>query len=464
MSLAVASGQRPGETAATAGMKFSVGIEGTLEPVSGRDTLRVSGHFHDRRWSDDFGLVRELGLREVRYPIPWHRIEPERGVYHWQWLDRVLAGAIEEHGLSIIADPLHHTSYPKWLTQGFLNPEFAATYVKFVGAFAKRYPAVKILTPFNEPTCTLDFCGNRGFWHPHVSGDASYVTMLRHTARAAAEASHRFREIQPEAFILHVDTFQRHAALDAESRLRARFLNERRFLFEELLIGRVDSKHALHGYLREHGFGEAELEWHLANPVRIDERGGNYYPLNEEELLHGKTHTAPSAHPVGFAELVREYAARLPYALGLTETNIQGTVYDRISWLKYMLQETEKLTTAGIELKRFAWYPLFDCAGWNSLLQGKRWKRDPQGIFVCDAHWNRVSNELSRIYRAVAQGIPSTRIPAYAFTSRHDHTLKALKGHMKWHWVEQPAEPRQSDTRRRGDAFRRPQRASVRAA
>ena len=67
----------------------------------------------------------------------------------------------------------------------------------------------------------------------------------------------------------------------------------------------------------------------------------------------------------------------------MTETNIQGTVRDRISWLKYMLNQCEKLQSEGVPLRRFGWYPLFDCAGWSSLLQGKRWKRDPQGIFTC---------------------------------------------------------------------------------
>src|SRR4051794_31773720 len=45
----------------------SVGIEGTFEPVSGKDTLVATGHFSGRRWSEDLALVRGLGLAEVRY-------------------------------------------------------------------------------------------------------------------------------------------------------------------------------------------------------------------------------------------------------------------------------------------------------------------------------------------------------------------------------------------------------------
>ncbi len=415
----------------------SVGIEGTLEPVSRRHTLEVTGHFRGR-WRDDFGLVAKLGVTEVRYPIPWHAIEPIPGKYRWRRLDAVVGHAIEAHGLSLIADPLHHTSYPHWLDGGFLDPRFATAYANFVAAFAERYPYISALTPFNEPTCTLDFCGDRGFWHPYAKGDAAYVTMLRHTARGAAEATHAFRRRRRESYILHVDTFERHTALDRSSRERADFLNERRFLFEELITGKVDTTHPLWRYLVRHGFPTADLSWHQENPVRLDERGGNYYPLNEEELRDGRTYAAPSRHPVGFAALVREYAARLHSPLSLTETNIQGTVRDRISWLKYMLQETERLQAGGLALRRFAWYPLFDCAGWNSLLQGKRWRRDPQGIYSCDRNWNRVPNEFSRIYRSVAAGQTSEAIPSYMFTPRHESTLGPLRAtFMDWEWIDQ---------------------------
>ena len=418
---------------------FSIGIEGTLEPISGRHTLRASRHYQSAGWDADFQLIRDLGVNEVRYPIPWHDIERTPGRYHWRRIDRILQSA-ETRGVHIIADPLHHTSYPRWLTKGFLEPGFADAYVAFVAAFATRYPSVKMFTPFNEPTCTLDFCGARGFWHPFAKSEDAYVTMVRHTARATARAIHAIRERRPDAFILHVDTFQRHAALDRASAARAAFLNERRFLFEELIGGMIDRAHPLHGYLRQHGFSADDLKWHLENPAHIDERGGNYYPLNEEQLLNGVTHHAPSHEPLGLAALAREYAARVRAPLSLTETNIQGTVRDRISWLKYILEECEALASSGLQLRRFAWYPLFDCCGWNSLLQGKRWRRDPQGIFTCNGRWAREPNEFSDTYRAVVGGLSSQQIPAYAFTSAHDERLGPLKKLMRWDWVPQDQE------------------------
>lgn len=352
-------------------MNIGIGIEGTFAPHCGSDTLSVTGHFTDEQWMRDLELVQMLGIAEVRYPIPWHLVEHTRGLYCWEQVDPVLAYA-QALGLRIIADPLHHTSHPAWLRSGLHSVEMIQAYPQFVAAFARRYPLITHYTPFNEPTCTLDFAGQRGWWHPYGKGDASYVAMLRITARATARAVAALRREAPDAWILHVDTFEHHSALDRASVGRAEFLNERRFLFEELLTGRVGSAHPLAAYLLVHGFAPADLDWHRAHPVCIDERGGNYYPLSEEQLENGHTRHAPSRAPLGFAGVVHQYAARLPYPLSLTETNIQGSVRDRVSWLKYMLEQAEGLARAGIGLNRFSWYPLFDCAGWQCLLQ-PRW-------------------------------------------------------------------------------------------
>jgi len=419
-------------------MKITTGIEGTFAPQSGLDTLSITGH--EDRLEEDFALLEELGIQECRYPIPWHRVESRRGHYDWSFLDRVLTLVEARPGLSIIADTLHHTSYPHWLKKGFLSEEFTPAYVRFVEAFAERYPMVKKYTPFNEPTCTLDFCGFRGFWHPYTTGDTSYARMLENTARATAEVVQMLKGRNPETYIVHVDTFEHHSALDEESIARANFLNERRFLFEELLLGRVTPAHPLHAYLLASGFAPSSLAWHQDNPVTIEERGGNYYPLSEEQLRRGRTWNAPSHAPRGFAGVVSDYAARLPYRLSLTETNIQGNTTDRISWLKYMLEQCETLAHKGIALLQFAWYPLFDCAGWHCLLQGNRWRRDPQGIYSCDEAWHRVSTEFSFAYQRVVENACSAALPAYRFQSMHEAPLRGLLPQMNWDWQEPPPE------------------------
>ncbi len=91
-------------------MEFLTGFESTYMPGHDADVLGLTRH--DTRWRDDLRLVRDTGIRRLRYPIPWHRIERTRGQYDWSWTDAVLA-EMRELGLSPIADPLHHTSYPR---------------------------------------------------------------------------------------------------------------------------------------------------------------------------------------------------------------------------------------------------------------------------------------------------------------------------------------------------------------
>jgi hypothetical protein len=419
-------------------MEMSIGIEGTFAPQSGKDTLSLTGHYELPQ--RDFKLIRELGVQHFRYPIPWHRIERQPGSYDWGFLDRVLPSIQDDFGLTIIADPLHHTSYPAWLHRGFLDDRFVEHYTRFVEVFAERYPMVQSYTPFNEPTCTLDFCGFRGFWHPYGTADWLFVWMLEHTARAYAEVVHMLRAKNSQTQILHVDTFEHHAPLDEASLARAHFLNERRFLFEELVLGKVTPTHSLYDYLVNHGFSARGLDWHQGHPIQIDERGGNYYPLNEEQLRGGRTFHAPSHNPRGFAQVAGDYAARLAQPLSLTETNIQGSVSDRITWLKYMVEQAELLGQHGIPLRQFAWYPLFDCAGWHCLLQGDNWPRDPQGIFPCDANWNRLPTELSSYYQRLAKGGRARELPAYTFRQAHTETLRGLIPQMSWKWESPPQE------------------------
>ncbi|CAA9589488.1 MAG: GH1, partial [uncultured Thermomicrobiales bacterium] len=178
-------------------------------PLHDRDVLGLTRH--DERWHDDLVLVRDAGIRRLRYPIPWHRIERVRGRYDWGWLDEVLAG-MRELGLSPIADPVHHTSFPRWLEDGFLNPDFPATYRDFCAAFAERYSWVREFTVFNEPLPTTMLCTEMGAWYPARRGEAAFYGMLRNVSRAICEATAAIIRAQPAARFIHVDTAEGHGA------------------------------------------------------------------------------------------------------------------------------------------------------------------------------------------------------------------------------------------------------------
>src|SRR5262245_25501627 len=71
---------------------FAVGIECSCPRIEGGrrvDQLRDTGHYD--MWRTDLKLVRELGLRYLRYGPPIYRIFLGPDQYDWSFLDPVMA-------------------------------------------------------------------------------------------------------------------------------------------------------------------------------------------------------------------------------------------------------------------------------------------------------------------------------------------------------------------------------------
>src|SRR3954447_2605891 len=106
-------------------------------PRHDRDVAETTAH--DRRWPDDLELLASTGVRRLRYPIRWHRVEEEPGTYDWRRTDEVLH-AIVDAGLTPIVDLVPHTSYPSWMAGGCAAPRFGPSYLRYAEAVARRYP------------------------------------------------------------------------------------------------------------------------------------------------------------------------------------------------------------------------------------------------------------------------------------------------------------------------------------
>jgi len=201
------------------------GFESTKIIGSGTDILGTTRHIE--RWESDLELLRLGGISELRYPVPWHRIEREQGLYDFSWLDGPMA-YMQAHGLRPILDPLHHVSFPDWLDQGFANPDFPSAYERFVLNLAQRYPWVDRYTVFNEPLPTALFCSLTGLWYPHRTSDRCFVQMAVNVGRAISRASAMLRKLNPHIGFIHVETAEVHRPLDQKSEEWVHFANGRR--------------------------------------------------------------------------------------------------------------------------------------------------------------------------------------------------------------------------------------------
>jgi hypothetical protein len=236
-----------------------------------------------------------------------------------------------------------------------------------------------------------------------------------------------------------VDTAEHHFATDNGSSEWVEFANERRFLILDLVLGRVNVDHPLHKYLRTNGASDEELQWFQDHPETIDLLGLDYYLHSEMEWFWSTEKMANDIHPFnenprGFASVAGDYVRRYGKPVLLSETNIRGTVAERITWLKFMEEQCEELVAEGTDFRGFCWYPSIDSTDWSNCCTRYTREVDPQGIWWLDpARVIRHESELSRVYAGLAQGqITSKDIPAYQFAGDLDRRIRGYKPLMSW--------------------------------
>ena len=406
---------------------FFSGLESTYMPHADVDVLETTRHVE--YVEDDLSLARSIGLQVLRYSAPWHRIEPERGRFQWTWMDRAMA-ALQERGIEPIIDLVHHTSFPRWIKEGFADPQFPELLAGFAGRFAARYPWVRWYTVFNEPFITTILCGVDGVWFPnHNGGDKTWVPMLLNACRSICFGQDAIEERAPHAKFLHIDTCELHHALHPSTVERVAVLNERRFIAHDLVRARVDRGHSQFDWLQEHGLTDELAQWFIDHPARVELLGLDYYA--HSELGHGKIRLhVPTARAVGFAAVARHYQTRYKSPALLSETNLRGTVKERLTWLRHMLQQCELCGLEGRPLRGFCWYPMIDSCDWDSLLRNPRNRVDPQGLYWLEAdRHKRHPSILTEAYRDLAEGRVSWReLPYFRFSP---DCLNWVKHHVK---------------------------------
>jgi beta-glucosidase/6-phospho-beta-glucosidase/beta-galactosidase/glycosyltransferase involved in cell wall biosynthesis len=417
------------------GTSFIGGFDSTFLPVHGVDMAETSQH--SSRWRHDLDAVLGSGVKRFRYPLRWHRIEPEPGVYDWSDTDAAL-DHLRQHGAEVIADLVHHTSYPDWLTDGFRDRRFGPAFVSFAEAVASRYPWLPAYTLFNEPFATLFLAGHQSLWPPYDRGVDGFVRLATNVLPAISSASECWSQLLPDSQHIWVDTCEHHAGRPGSPADYAAMANDRRHVLLDLALGRnLDpSSQSFLAQMLAAG-GESLLE--LA-PTRVDGIGLDYYPHSEWWYDQRGGH-APSSHPLGFAALAEQYASRYHLPLLLTETNIRGLPSDRVSWLRYTLEQYDLAVSRGVPLRGYCWFPSLDSCDWDSLLARGVGRPDPVGVISLGFEGARVRTHFTDVWEAAVAGLPTTQLPAYRFQPPCDRQLAGFTEQLDhWPWEDPPAE------------------------
>lgn len=394
---------------------WATGIEDTFItepwPSTGRilDEYELTGHYE--RWREDLDLVASLGVKTVRYGVPWHRIEPERGRWDWRFCDEAL-GRLLDLGVDPIVDLVHY-GLPRWLDGAYLDPAYPERVSEYAARLAERFQG-RILwyTPLNEPRITAWYCGRLGWWPPFRRGWPGFIAVMIALAKGIVRTCQALQAVDPQIVPVHVDATDLYETQDPALAGEVELRQEIVFLALDLVSGRVGREHRLRGWLLENGARESDLDWFEENAIDLPFIGMNLYPMFTHKRLRREAGgrlriRQPYASGDLVARLGRLYHARYGAPLFVSETASLGSVAKRQRWMDDSLASVRVLRSEGVPLVGYTWWPMFDMVAW-AYRQGSR---EPAEYFIRMGLWDldpvtleRTATPLADSYRSYVKG------------------------------------------------------------
>jgi len=392
------------------------GVECTVNRVGDQffDQLVYSGH--DSRISD-LDLFARSGIKTLRYPVLWERVERE-GKLDFAWADERLQ-RLRALDIEPIIGLVHHGSGP--LHTSLLDSAFPRLLSAYAERVAERYPWVTKFTPVNEPLTTARFSALYGHWYPHARSDASFVRALLTQCTATALSMKAIRRVTPDAELIQTEDLA-HCRSTEDLGYQAEFENLRRWLSLDLLCGRVDSHHPLHRYLTSNGATAKDLGFFLEEPCVPDLLGFNYY-VTSERFLDSRTHLYPpqiwggnSRVPYVDVEAVRVCAhgllgpkfllsaaqERYGLPMAITEAHLGCRSEEQVAWLSYIWTSAREARRHGVDVRAVTAWALLGSYGWDCLVTQGCTNYEP-GVFRVE-HGCPQSTPLADLVRHLAHG------------------------------------------------------------
>ncbi|MEO7387297.1 MAG: hypothetical protein ABIX37_10210 [Gammaproteobacteria bacterium] len=362
------------------GFMFASGIEcsyPTLENGRWRlDQMEATGHY--RNWREDLALTVETGVTFLRYGPPLHLVCIGPGQYDWSFMDVVMP-EFQRLGLTPIID-LCHFGVSDWLGD-FQNPEFPTAMRDYSRAFGERYPWVRYYTPINEMYVCAKLSALEGLWNEQRRDERSFMTAVRHMARANVLIMQTLLELRPDAVFINSESGECYQACcpDPEIARRAEFENERRFLALDLIYA-----HPLTDFMKKHayenGLPPEEYDWFMAQKTpRRAVLGVDYYLWNEK-LINSRGDAEALGELFGWFVIAQQYYERYRLPLMHTETNIMDARKGP-HWLWRQWHNVKLIQKAGVPVVGFTWYSVTDQVDWDIAQSRPLGTINPVGLF-----------------------------------------------------------------------------------
>jgi beta-glucosidase/6-phospho-beta-glucosidase/beta-galactosidase len=387
---------------------FAVGIECSYPTIAGGarvDQMRDTGHYE--LWKTDLKLVRELGLRYLRYGPPIYRIWVGKNEYDWSMLDPIMA-EMRRLGIIPIID-LVHFGLPDWIGD-FQNKDWPEYFAEYARAFAEHYPWVRYYTPVNEIYVTAQFSAAFGWWNERLMSDAAFVANLKHSVRGSILAMQAILDLRPDAIFIYSESTEYVHPGSPDMVKQAHFMNERRFLSLDLLFGH-DVSATMYKYLLASGMSDQEYVWFMnqRDLRRHCIMGTDYYVTNEH-VIRADGRSIGAGDVYGYYVITRQYFDRYKLPVMHTETNRVHRL--AVEWMWKEWTNLLRLRDDGIPIIGFTWFGLVDMKDWDTALTQMRGTVNKVGLYTLDRRPRKVANEYRRLVQEYSSlPISSSKFP-----------------------------------------------------
>jgi hypothetical protein len=379
---------------------FATGIECSYPTIRHgklrRDLLDECGHYDN--WRTDLDLVEELGLRVLRYGLPYYRTHRGPDRYDWSFADEVM-NEIRKRKITPILD-LMHFGVPDWLGN-YQNPELPVHFARYASAVAERYPWVRWWTPVNEMYVTARVSARDGLWNEQLKSDAAYITATKHLVAANILATHQITRHCPSAVFVQAESAEYMHDAHITPSPAMQLGNKLRFLALDLFYGHpLDTEVLL--FALDNGLTRAELEWFMAGePPGHQVMGNDYYGRNERITKPDGT-TCSAEDVLGWYQITKDYYDRYRRPVMHTETNtFDPDLADVWLWKQWM--NVLRMRSDGVPVLGFTWYSLTDQIDWDVALAEKNGTVNPCGLYDLKRNIRRVGESYKMLLREYGQ-------------------------------------------------------------
>ena len=375
---------------------FATGIECSYPTIdygkTRRDLLAECDHYN--RYKEDLGLVKDMGLKVLRYGLPYYKIQTAAGKYDWEFADLAMA-EMQRLGITPILD-LMHFGVPDWLGN-FQNPELPVHFADYCLEVAKRYPWVRYYTPVNEIYVTAKSSAKDGVWNEQLKDDKSFVTAMKHIVAASIMGTQQIAKQKPNAVIVQSESAEFTHELHAEHTPAVQMENQLRFLSLDLLYAHQPDGNVVN-YLYDNGMTRQEYDWFMAGePPGYQIMGNDYYGRNEKIMLPNNE-ICTSIDVLGWYTITHDYYQRYEKPVMHTETNVFDA-QQAPNWLWKQWTNILRMRKEGVPVLGFTWYSLIDQIDWDKGLAQKNGTVNACGLYDLD----RKPRPVSEAYKMLLQ-------------------------------------------------------------